>query len=232
MLWLVVLPYRLSKGIVHKLGYHAYCGNWCETAQEGAAVRARLNEQFKAGMRQGMRGATSFGADQSRKMLEDMSLLPSWNPTSDNVLEVKKKSDLLRFQLDAADDLTDSTMALAVALGFALRQAQDPSAFSIRCTPSSFSSRGWTINRYPPGSLTRATAPSLARCSVRSTRRITRPERNCVESGSPLCAPQVACLRNDVGRQSAARVSRRRLGVDHRGRVAGAARVDLGRHVA
>lgn len=131
LLWLVVLPLRLSKGILHRLGYHAHCGNNCEVGVSVQSVKAQLREEFKKGMREGMRGRATFGAQQSAEMAGKYSLLPEWKPEkndSEFIASVKEKYDKVRFAFDAQDDLNMSGTALAVALGVALRETDDPRA--------------------------------------------------------------------------------------------------------
>lgn len=123
--WLLVLPYRLSKGVVHRLGYHAYCGTGCEVGLQKERVDALLREQFKTGMREGMRGAASFGPDKSRDMVAEHSPLPEWKAEKDDsgfVTRVKAQYARLRYLFDVTDDPEVATMSLAVALGLSMKQ--------------------------------------------------------------------------------------------------------------
>lgn len=125
--WLIVVPYRLCKGLIHKWGYHAYCGNSCEINQNAARIEAALNERFRDGMRQGMRGATAFGEKRSREILDDTSLLPKWDPPKDDGFAqgVKAKYDDIRLVLDVNDDRQAALTAIAVALGIGLKTTED-----------------------------------------------------------------------------------------------------------
>lgn len=68
MFWLLFLPYFLLVGILHKWGYDALCRMKCEVSLQAGNVRAEMQEQFKAGMRQGMKGRATFGAEKSTEM--------------------------------------------------------------------------------------------------------------------------------------------------------------------
>ena len=127
--WLLVLPYFLLVGILHKLGYHALCRMKCDVQLQAQHVRRELDERFRAGMRQGIRGAATFGTDETWKMVEPHSLLPEWAPKpgdDDFEQQVKARYRQIRFAFDVTDDLAVAVTALSVALGVAVRQADDP----------------------------------------------------------------------------------------------------------
>jgi hypothetical protein len=128
-LWLVVLPFRLSKGLLHKWGYHAHCGTNCDQGREAVHFRQRLIEEYKKGMRQGLRGALTFGPEESKKMLDDMNLLPQWARTDSDTPfteQVKAKYSQIAAMTDATDDVGAWITALAVALGVSIGQLEDP----------------------------------------------------------------------------------------------------------
>lgn len=62
--WLLFLPYFLLVGILHKWGYHALCCMKCEVALQATNVRAEMQGQYKVGMRQGMKGPVTLGAEK------------------------------------------------------------------------------------------------------------------------------------------------------------------------
>jgi len=74
--WLVIIPFRLSKGLMHKWGYHAHCGVNCEQFAQARSLQARLDDRFSAGLRQGMRWTVQTGVEQTSKMLREHTLLP------------------------------------------------------------------------------------------------------------------------------------------------------------
>ena len=61
---LVVLPFRISKGLLHKWGYHAHCGKAREVGQTADNIRLRLLEESKKGMQQETRAASSSGPER------------------------------------------------------------------------------------------------------------------------------------------------------------------------
>jgi hypothetical protein len=60
----------------------------CEVALQAANVRAEMQEQYKAGLRQGMKGRVTFGAEKSTEMTIQHSLLPKWDRAEDNTEHV------------------------------------------------------------------------------------------------------------------------------------------------
>ena len=116
-----------------QLGYHAYCGTGCEIGLESKRVAALLSEQFKTGMREGMRGAASFGAERSQEMVGSHSPLAEWKAQKGDdefVASVKKQYGRLRYLFDATQDPEVGTMSLAVALATSLRlEGQSPDIF-------------------------------------------------------------------------------------------------------
>jgi hypothetical protein len=127
--WLIVLPYRLSQGLLHKWGYHRHCGTSCAANQEDQKLRLLLDDRYRAGMRQGMRGRHTFGATESDKMIEKHSLLPEWaaeSGDSETVRTVKAKYRDLRLAFDVTDELSTAGTALSVALGVVLGRMEQP----------------------------------------------------------------------------------------------------------
>jgi len=135
--WLVVLPYFLTVGILHKLGYHALCRLKCDASLASENVRVQLREEYKKGLRQGMRAAATFGTDESRKMVAEHSSLPEWKRKENDdefTAAVKEKYDQIRFAFDVTDELNVSVTALAVALGTTSATAEDPGrALTVAC---------------------------------------------------------------------------------------------------
>lgn len=80
-------------------------------------------------MRQGMRGAQTFGPEESKKILNDMNLLPQWASTDSDAPfaeQVKAKYGQIAAMTDATDDIGAWVTALAVALGVSIGQLEDP----------------------------------------------------------------------------------------------------------
>jgi hypothetical protein len=101
----------------------------CEVALQAANVRAAMQEQFKAGMREGMKCRATFGPEKSTEMAVKHSLLPEWNRAEDDnehVGLVKAKYAELRLAFDAIDDPVVAAKALAVAVGCAATQTNNP----------------------------------------------------------------------------------------------------------
>jgi hypothetical protein len=130
--WLIVLPFRLTRGLIHKWGLHTYCGHACPEFQTAAAIRLQKDESYKKGMRQGIRSVFSFGEAESKKFLDDLSLMPKWTlePNADEFRErVWLRYDKISFAMDTSDDPQEWVAALSLSLGIMLRQYfKDPEA--------------------------------------------------------------------------------------------------------
>lgn len=118
---LMLLPFRLVHGVLHKWGLHTHCGRACEHNLAAERVTAAIQQEFRKGMRQGMRGALTFGDQETRKMVADFTLLPTWKLDGASVGDFKarvlSKYNELAQITDASDSREVWASALAVALG-------------------------------------------------------------------------------------------------------------------
>ena len=129
--WLVVLPFRLAKGLLHKWDYHAYCGLSCTHNATEQAIRAALNNHFSKGLRDGMRWTVQNGVEQSAQMLRMHTLPPLLDPADapdDRSKRVVARVNQVAQLTDVQDDATEWANALTLSLSSVIRRTPDPEA--------------------------------------------------------------------------------------------------------
>jgi hypothetical protein len=130
--WLVVLPFRLTKGVLHKWGYHAHCGLHCEQGQTAKAIQLRLNDHFSKGLRNGMQYVINVGIEDAKKMLKEYRLLPIIDGlpeySEERDTRVTTRYNRIASLTDVRDEPGEWEDALSVALGTLIRRREDPAA--------------------------------------------------------------------------------------------------------